>query len=103
MTKLFDRVDGLLVEVHPDQMETARKGRRVSRIAGVEFDVLWTPEEEAARDAEEAAELKAAEVARVQARIEAATRVQVLQAVGAKLQQLGLSGDEIEAILAPAK
>lgn len=49
---LFERnADGLLIEVA--DTDDRRKGRRISR-ATFEADILFTPEEEAARDAEEA-------------------------------------------------
>ncbi len=95
--RLFDKVNGLLMEVHPDLADEARKGRRVSRVAAGEIDVLWTPEEEAQRDAEEAEAV--AERARA---IEADKgRQEARQAALDKLEALGLSEDDIKAILSP--
>ena len=93
--RLFEKTDtGLLVEVDPTSADKRRDGRRVSR-AELSVDVLWTAEEDAARDAEEAAaaEAKVADAAATQARAEA-------RAVAvAKLQQLGISEDDIKAVL----
>ncbi len=93
--RLFDKIGGLLMEVNPDLVDEARKGRRASRTL-MEVDILWTPEEEAQRDAEEAEaaaeKVKAAEAAR--------GRQAARQASLAKLQALGLSEDDIKAILA---
>jgi hypothetical protein len=52
--RLFEKIDDLLVEVSPDAADDAREGRRFSSVSIV-IDVLWTADEEAARDAEESA------------------------------------------------
>lgn len=94
MTRLFEKVDGLLVEVHPDKAEEARKGRRVSRIVACEMDVLFTAEEEAARDAEEAATAEAA--AKAEASQQEAEKRRAVAA--AKLEALGLTLEDIAAL-----
>ncbi len=55
MVKVFEKVDGLLIEVDPAKADEARKGRRWARMVVCEMDVLFTAEEEAERDAMEAA------------------------------------------------
>lgn len=88
---LFDIVNGLLVEVDPAEADARRVGRRVSR-RSIIADVLWTSEEEAARDAEEAA----VEAARVKANEEASARAaRKAEAIG-KLAALGLTVDDIK-------
>lgn len=87
---LFERnSDGLLVEV-PDTQER-RKGRHVSR-AIFEADILFTVEEEAARDAEEAE----VEAARVKANKEADARAARKAEAISKLAELGLTVDDIK-------
>lgn len=49
--RLFETVDGLLVEVVPADAAQRREGRRVSHM-NVVIDVLWTAEEEAAANDE---------------------------------------------------
>lgn len=90
---LFERnSDGLLVEV-PDTQER-RKGRHVSR-AIFEADILFTVEEEAARDAEEAAD-----AARRQAEAEALAADEAdRRAAVDKLFALGLTTKEIKALI----
>lgn len=52
--RLFEKdTHGLLHEVPPAAADAARAGRRCSHVV-LGVDVLWTAEEEAARDAEEA-------------------------------------------------
>lgn len=54
--RLFEKDrTGLLVEVDPSKADVERATRRFGSMS-VTIDVLFTPEEEAARDAEEAAE-----------------------------------------------
>lgn len=91
MNRIFDKTpDGLLIETSED----ARKGRRFSTV-NTAIDILWTAEEEAARDAEE----KAAEEARAAdveiARQKAAARDVALS----KLQQLGISQEDLAALM----
>lgn len=56
MIRLFERTaDGLLVEVAPSEAKQRYADGTVSRIS-LEIDVLWTDDEIAARDAEDAAQ-----------------------------------------------
>lgn len=96
--RLFEKTsDGLLVEVPPAESEVSREGRLVSSVSIV-IDVLWTPEEQAAREAEEEAH-KLAIAAQTQRQAEAEALAEQkstlrLQAL-AKLQAIGLSPEEI--------
>lgn len=89
--RLFEKINGLLVEVSPTEADKRREGRRHRSMSFV-ADVLFTPEEEAARDAEEAAEVDRQR--RLQEEVEAAAsrRGEAL----AKLQALGLTADDIK-------
>jgi aminopeptidase N len=89
--RLFEKVGGLLVEVSPDAADDAREGRRFSSVSIV-IDVLWTADEEAARDAEEAA---AAED--VQQRLRGIEMAQERQErARARLQARGISADDLK-------
>lgn len=91
---LFDIVNGLLVEVDPVEADARRVGRRVSR-RSIIADVLWTSEEEAARDAEEAAD-----AAHRQAEAEALAADEAdRRAAVDKLSALGLTTKEIKALI----
>lgn len=90
--RLFEKTsDGLLVEVHPGQAEQARAARRHSRVL-LPVDVLWTAEEEEARDVEETA-AQLAKAARAEADAAAAIRKQV---VLKKLANLGLTQEDLD-------
>jgi hypothetical protein len=89
--RLFEKIDDLLVEVSPDAADDAREGRRFSSVSIV-IDVLWTADEEAARDAEEAA---AAEDAQQRLRgLEMAQERQ--ERARARLQARGISADDLK-------
>lgn len=97
--RLFEKTpDGLLVELPPEQAEAVRRGRMVSRMA-FEADVLWTPEEQAAREAEEAATLKARETRTRERAAVLAERMAQADAAKAKLEAMGLTVDELRALL----
>lgn len=97
--RLFEKTtDGLLVEVHPDEADARREGRSVSHMSVV-IDVLWTPAEEAAREAEEAEEAERREDERSRAAEMAADKRAHREAALQKLRGLGLSDDEIGALL----
>jgi hypothetical protein len=93
MIRLFEKTDaGLLVEIAQTKPRRRGKGRRVSRVAGFTYDVLWSVEEEATRDAEikaqeeaEAERLRAAEA-------ESAEREKRLSVIKEKL---GLTDEEL--------
>jgi len=88
--RLFEIVDGLLVEVPPAEADKRREGRRHRSMSFV-ADVLLTAEEEAARDAEEAAAS-----ARRQASAEAAAAASGRRAAAlAKLEVLGISAEDL--------
>lgn len=92
--RLFEIVDGLLAEVPPEEAEKRREGRRHRSMSFV-ADVLFTPEEEAARDAEEAAD-----AARRQAEAEALAADEAdRRAAVDKLFALGLTTKEIKALI----
>ncbi len=91
--RLFEKIGGLLVEVAPEKAEAAREGRSVSRMVA-EIDVLWTAEEEAAREAE--AVVAAAEAGR-RAEEEAANAKRRAAAL-AKLEKLGLTREDLDAL-----
>lgn len=91
---LFERnADGLLIEVA--DTEDRRKGRHVSR-AIFEADILFTPEEEAARDAEEA---KAEQKREQRTRDDAATSARRAAAL-AKFAQLGITDEDLKDAIA---
>lgn len=94
--RLFEKTDkGLLAEVPPEQADERRRGRRVSRVTNAEYDLLWTAEEEAAREAEMAAD-EAARAAEQLADARATAAREERQAVlAAKLQPLGITLDEL--------
>lgn len=92
--RLFEKIDGLLVEVHPNLAEQSKRSRRCSTMI-LTVEVLWTPEEEAARDLEEAEALK--ERVAAKERIEAGKLR--LQNAMSKLEALGLNADDIKAII----
>jgi hypothetical protein len=79
--RLFDKIDGLLVEVSAAEVDAMRAGRRFSTVSLV-IDVLWTAGEEDARDAEEAAD--------------AAQRIAYAEAEAARLEALGKHRKQIE-------
>lgn len=95
--KLFEKIGGLLVEVPPTEAEAQRASRRVSSVSLV-IDVLWTPEEETARDAEEAAY----EAQRIAAAEEEAARLEALgkhrEQVEKKLEKFGLTLSDLDAL-----
>lgn len=95
MVRLFEKNSkGLLVEVDPAEAEAKRAGRTVSHM-NLTAEVLWTPEEEAAREAE-----KQEASAQLLARETAANRKsEVRQAALTKIQALGLSEDELKALV----
>lgn len=96
--RLFEKnASGLLVQVAPDQADAIRSGRRVSRMA-MEIDVLWTAEEEAAHDVEEAAEAEARRQAAERTEREQVEAEQRRSAAEAKLAALGLTADDIAAL-----
>lgn len=88
--RLFDKTaDGLLFEVHPDE----RENRRVSHV-NMSVDILWTDEDETARDAEEiAVNAENEERSKAQKQTDE-VRASALE----KLSALGLSPDEIAAL-----
>lgn len=96
--RLFEKTsDGLLVEVAPADAERVREGRAISHV-NLSIDILWTAEEEATRAAEEAEaanQAKAAEEARVAAAADQAAR---RLAAEAKLGELGLTPDDLQAL-----
>ncbi len=93
MVKLFERTaDGYLVEITSDKTEESRKGRRWSHIVNAEYDVLWTHEEEAAHDAEEAAEAERAQ--QETAELEAARALND-QRRDALKEKLGLTDEDL--------
>lgn len=93
--RLFEKISGLLSEVDPAMAEAVRGKRSYSRMA-FEADVLFTEEEETAReiDASEAAQRKAAALA------EQDRQAATLASAKAKLAALGLTNDEAGALLA---
>lgn len=92
--RLFEKnADGSLVEVPAKDAEAARVARRFSH-TNLAADILFTAEEEAARDAEEAA-IVAAQNATEQEQADVAANK---QAAIQKLGKLGLTSDEIAAI-----
>ena len=99
MNRLFEKTPtGLLSEVDPAQADQVRQGRRWSH-TNIVIDVLWTAEEEAAGDAEQKAAVDQAATAAA-ANAEAATAKQAMRASAVKkLEALGLSQDEIDALM----
>jgi hypothetical protein len=90
--RLFEKnVDGLLVEVPWKQVAAKKQGRRVSSVSFV-AEVLWTAEEEAVRDAEEAAAQLAASERQRTAEVQTKERAAQRAAIQAKL---GLTDEEI--------
>ncbi len=89
--RLFEKIDGLLVEVEPSAADKTRNGRTVSRVS-LEIDVLWTTEEEAERAAEEAA-TKQRQISDV------TERAKLRKTAEAKLSALGLTPEELREIL----
>jgi len=93
--RLFEKnADGCLYEVPQSDAEKMRSGRSVSRVM-TEIDVLWTAEEEAAREAEELAAQEAAAASAEAARQKSVARDVAL----AKLQQLGISQGDVTALI----
>lgn len=93
--RLFEKTDaGLLIEVDPAEADKRREGCRVSHV-DLSIEVLWTAEEEAARDAEEAAKIE--EDRRLATVIAGKAEARVVAV--AKLEQLGVSEAELRAIL----
>jgi len=90
MTRLFEKIDGLLVEVPHAEADKRREGRRHRGMSFV-AEVLFTPEEEAARDAEEA---RAAQEREQRGKDEAAARARRAIAL-AKLEALGISAEDL--------
>ncbi len=100
--RLFEKTaDGFLVEVPPSEAEARRAGRTVSHMSLV-IDVLWTADEEAARAAEEQ-EVAKARQARAQAladvMAEREKQKQRAEAARAKIEALGLTEDDLRALL----
>lgn len=94
--RLFEKTpDGLLVEVPPDEAEARREGRRVSQVV-LTCLVLWTADEEAARDVDEA-EVADDERERLRG-IEMAERRQE-QAI-ARLEARGISAEDLKDAIA---
>jgi hypothetical protein len=94
--RLFEKApDGLLVEVSSAMAAAARAGRRFSSMSVV-VDVLWTPEEEATRDAEEAA---AAEATQERLRGLAMAEKRRADAL-ARLEARGISAEDLKDALA---
>jgi hypothetical protein len=99
MVPLFEKRDGLLVEIASDQAAAARQGRRVSRMANFEFDLLWSAEDQARSEAENAAAeaAEAERLARLAAEQESAQQRKA--AALAKLEVLGISADDLRDVL----
>lgn len=92
--RLFEKINGLLVEVPPAEAGKRREGRRHRSMSFV-AEVLLTAEEEATRDAEEAAD-----AARRQAEAEALAADEAdRRAAVDKLSALGLTTKEIKALI----
>jgi hypothetical protein len=99
MIRLFEKTaGGLLVEVAPDRAEAAREGRMVSRVVGVEMDILFTPEEQAAIEAEREEVAQKADAERRAAEAAAAEHAERKAAAYGKLTALGLTIEDIEAL-----
>ncbi len=95
MIRLFEKTSaGLLLEIDPERAADAKAGRRVSRVTGAEYDVLWTEEEEAARDAEEAEQRIRKEAAHA-SQVETDKR---RAAATAKLLALGLTPEDLDVL-----
>lgn len=89
-TRLFEKLNGLLVEIDPSQADARRAGKRISHV-NLSIDILFTDEEEASANAEEAANAAAQQ--------QAAADLQVKQAAAAlKLDKLGLTVDDLKAL-----
>lgn len=91
--RLFEKIDGLLAEISPDEAEDRRKGRRVSQV-NMDALVLWTDQEEAERDAEEAAEVERQAQRQRMEDERTARRRAALE----KITALGLTEDDLEAL-----
>lgn len=90
--KLFEKTEnGLLVEVPPAKAAMRRDGRRVSSVSFV-AEVLWTAEEEAARDAEE---LAAQQAAHEQAQQREVSAKEQAARMAALREKLGLTDQEL--------
>jgi DNA-directed RNA polymerase specialized sigma24 family protein len=102
MTLLFAKnADGMLHQVPPELEEASRAGRRFRHVVLSGIDVLFTAEEEAQRDAEEEAARLAAEEHELALREEAKKIQQAREQAFRKLEKLGLSPDDIAAIMKP--
>lgn len=89
MTKLFEKdANGLLHEVPTDQADALRASRRFTHCVTA-IEILFTAEEEAARDADEQAAQQAAEAAAEEREARTSRR----QAVA---RRLGLSADDLK-------
>ncbi len=97
--RLFEKIDGLLVQVAPEQASAAREGRTVSRMVA-EIDVLWTADEEAEREVEQRNAIQRAEAQRKAAEAATAERAERRAAAEAKLTGLGLTMEDLEALRA---
>jgi hypothetical protein len=92
--RLFEKLpDGRLSEVRADQA-AALRGQRPFSVVSMVADVLWTPEEEAARDAEEAADEERRKIEQDAANSRAKRKQSALE----KLAALGLSPEDVEAL-----
>jgi flagellar biosynthesis/type III secretory pathway protein FliH len=97
--RVFEKdANGLLHQVHPKSADAVRAGRRHSSMSVV-VDVLFTPEEEAAREAEEAAAEKAMQQAAADAAQAKAARDAALASARTKFAASGLTEAEIDAII----
>ena len=88
--RLFEKTPaGLLVEVDPAEADAARAGRRISAMH-LPIEVLWTAEEEAARDAEETAAVADAKARQDAAAKAEADRQAAIETAHAELDKAGL-------------
>jgi hypothetical protein len=87
--RLFENVNGLLVEVDPKIAEATKAGRRVHQV-NMTVHILFTNQEEKERDEEEARELEAQR--QRQAELSSLTLEQ-------KLVKLGLTSEDLKALL----
>lgn len=96
---LFEKdAHGLLHQVSPEMADEARQGRRCSQVC-LAIDVLWTQQEEAARNAEEAEAARlAAEQAAAQAQL-ADVKANKVRQVETKLSKLGLTVEDLRNLM----
>ena len=100
--RLFEDIDGLYHQIAPELADAAQIGRRVGAINGTIL-VLWTPEEQAVADAEDAAAAAAqaaaaalAETIRLANEAATAARQALVDSATAKLLAFGLTPAELE-------